>query len=64
MTDADPLANVKSLIEQADRYIEAKDWAFLGHVLTQAALECMTIAEKAQDGGHALDPDLDPEGGA
>ena len=59
----DPLANLKSLIEQAEKYIAAKDWPFVGHVLTQAAMECMVLAEKAQDGGHALDPDHDPEGG-
>lgn len=42
---------IKSLIEQADQYVASKEWAFVGHLLTQAAVECMTLAEKAQDGG-------------
>ena len=58
--DGDPLANIKSLLDQAESYAVARDWAFVGHLMTQAAIECLAVAEKAMDGGHALDGDFTP----
>lgn len=59
----DPLSDLKGLLAQADNHVAAKDWTYLGHVLTNLAAEAMNLAEKAQHDGSSFDPDHDPEGG-
>ena len=57
MDAEDPLTHLRELIEKVETHLAAKEWQFLGLVLTQTAMEAMTLAEKAQDGGKDLDPD-------
>ena len=63
MDSESPLANIKTLVQEAEKHLESKDWPYLAHVLTDLAMESMVLAEKAQSGGADLDPDYDPSGG-
>ena len=56
----DDLARLQERLDQAKGYADMDEWTFVGHVLTQLAVEAMTAAEKANDHAHDSESDYDP----